>query len=171
MAKRERIVSALLLIFVSACSSPNTTVDLDGVLAERAYDVQRPNLNDIGITELTYKVNMPYPGRAITDEKMQLLKDRGWRQCAQFKGEWGHFGDRTVVPPELVHQYATSFAKESEYLVIVMRYQSPEPPKGVSDAVPSNSVQHVVVLHYDVSTPEARAELGEPYERCLQPLP
>jgi hypothetical protein len=77
-------------------------------------------------TQLSYDVRIKFPQRAIGTEKMQWLSQQGWRACTGEVGDntWQELGAPTKTQPGILHEYIASLVKDSEYLVIMMRYVS-----------------------------------------------
>ncbi len=167
-ASLKILASFLCVVVAGACSTNKVPHKLDALIVDGAYNVRQDQLGHPAVTQLSYQVNIPYPRLAISVEKMQSLKQQGWHQCMQlFRGEWEHFGELTTMPPRMVHQYGTSFAKDLEYLVIAMRYLSADPAKDPTESKPDNDIQHVYILHYDLSAKEVQTEIGKDVESCL----
>ena len=159
---------AFLLLALGGCSIAESRTALDILMADGAHDVHRVNLEHPAVTQLSYNVEIRYPSVAISVEKIKSLKQQGWHQCSQHKGQWDHFDDSTVKPPRLVHQYLLSFAKDGEYIIIAMRYLSALPSSGASESKPDNSIQRVYIIHYDLSVEEVRRQVGGDAESCLR---
>lgn len=163
----EKLSCAFFALFISACSIAESRSDLDVLIADGAYNVHRVKLEGPAVTQVSYDINIPYPGMAITTKKVQSLKQQGWHQCDLDKAKWEHFGDYSVTPHRLVHQYQLNFAKDNELITIVMRYLSVLPAADVSESKPDNATQHVIILHYDLSVKEVRHQMSVRVESCL----
>lgn len=165
----SKIISILLLMLLplAGCSPNRTGDELTALVADSASDVHREKLGSPAVTQLSYQAKIPYPQRAVSDKNLQAMIQRGWRQCSEFgRGEWEHFGDSTVTPPRIVHQYLLSFAKDTEYMVIAMRYLSGVPAKDPTETNPDNDDQHVYILHYDLKDNKVREEMDRVVKTC-----
>src|SRR5712691_4732611 len=115
----------LVLVSFSVLAEPQ--IDSDLLIADGANNVRRIKMQTPAVTQVSYNVNIQYPGVAIPVDKVRLLEKRGWRQCDGDKASWEHFGDYAIEPRRLVHQYQLSFAKRGEFMAIALQYLSALP--------------------------------------------
>lgn len=161
------------MLVLGCCVSPgagSASNDLEALVAKGAFDLRRLQLGSPAVTEIFYKVALEFPGRAIPPEKIARLRNLGWKECAP-RRSWEHFGDYTRKPSRLVHQYGMALATVDQYLVIALQYSSALPAADPTESKPDNKVQQVYVIHYDLSAPEVRKQLGSVVSDCLTPRP
>jgi hypothetical protein len=157
-----------VLVLVSSRVLAEPQIDLDLLIAAGANDVRRIKMQTPAVTQVSYNVNIQYPGVAISVDKVRLLEKQGWRQCDGDKASWEHFGDYAIEPQRLVHQYRLSFARSGEFMAIALQYLSALPSVDPTESIPDNTAQRVNIIHYDLSVEDVRRQMGGLADSCLR---
>lgn len=162
-----RRVSFALWAALIGCSQSGPKSDLDAVIPRGARDVTHEMIGNAAVIRTRFDIDLEYPRRAVDDAAERWLKKRGWRECAQDKGNWEYFGDATAKPPWLVHRYSLMFTRTEEFLVIGMEYRSRLPDPLPARPKPDNRHQYVTFVHYDLSVKGMRAEVSRVAGSCI----
>ena len=99
-------------------------------------------------TQLLFDVKRKYPDLGWDHSSLLVSSASKWRICSgpDF-GRWRVYGDRTTIPPRLVHQHSAMLVKPGRALMIVGNYYSGLPIGGYPLSIkPENSQQHVMVM-------------------------
>lgn len=144
---RLTVITAFLLIGLglSFCSQSKASI-LRSMVVQGAYDVRDYKSTDGGRLQISYNVNLDYPAFAVTDTHYQELRRRGWAECTGTKNVWDSYPDMSADNGKIVHQYIKSWSKGTQFLTIIMRYQSALTKDLKSSSHPDNNVQNVILL-------------------------
>jgi hypothetical protein len=141
--------------------------DVAWAIAPDAMNLARFELGGPGVRQISYFVERRYPEKGVADEKISALVENGWQRCESHRSGWEDFIDGTTSPPTLVHQSLTTLRKfNAEYVVVTLRYGSKWRGHKDGEVVPDNSLQQVVILHYDLSVPEIREQMASTLQSC-----
>jgi hypothetical protein len=164
--KTTTLGCALVMALV-ACTRSGPASELDALIPHAARNIKHEMVGSAAVTRTRFDIELEYPMRAISDDGERWLKQRGWRECAQDKGNWEYFGDATAKPPWLVHRYALTFARSNEFVVIGMEYRSTLPKTFGPNPRPDNRHQRVMIVHYNLSVKGMRDEVRRIAGSCL----
>lgn len=166
MKLKQVIFLANVLLFIGCAAASSQLEDLKLVIPDKAYDVRTDKLEHPAVTQTTFKVNVKYPTVALSDTQVGNLKQRGWTECLGHRSEWESYRDLSTEPNRYIYQRERSFFKREQLLAITMMYVSDGRMSLSSTREPDNEVQRVVVIHYDLSVPEVKAQMGKFIEAC-----
>jgi hypothetical protein len=156
-----------LITTLAACTSSGPAAELDALIPHGARDVKHEMLGSAAVTRTRFEVDLEYPKRAVDDDRERWLRKRGWRECAQDKGNWEYFGDATAKPAWLVHRYSLTYARGAEFIVIGMEYRSALPTAFSANPRPDNHRQRVTIVRYDLTVKGMREEVRRVAGSCL----
>jgi hypothetical protein len=163
-------VFALSLFLCASCSSTaEQHRELQIVTGRDAYDIRSEQLGSPAVMQLTYKVNLKYPQKAVSEREVQRLQAAGWTQCQQATdSDWTYFRDLTTNPNRYVHQYETRLSNGKRLLAVTMMYFSSPERDLAANAGPDNVVQHVIAITYDLGNDNVRRQIGDLISTCKQ---
>lgn len=163
---RLRDMGRTLLFIASSmcCACAAIGQDEAALVAKDAYDIQRRTVVEHAVDQLTYKVHLDFPKQAIDQQRAEDLQKQGWIQCAAIP-PWESFVDGAMQPLRTIHQSQRVFIKDKRLLMAGMQYQS---TGRLQSTKPSNNVQLVSVLTYDISKPAVASQLAAAFPNCLK---
>lgn len=140
-----KLLSTVLFswLLVACASSDRTGPELSQLVVEGASEVSRQSSANGDRLQISYKVSLQYPKKAIDIPQYANLTKSGWRQCLGMSKEWDRIRDTTNNT--VVHQSTSHWAKDDQLLTISLRYYSPYDVNSIVDD-PAHPVQFVVVL-------------------------
>jgi len=165
MSRLRNMRRALLFVASSMCCAC-AAIGQDGaaLVANDAYDIQRRTVVEQAVDQLTYKVHLDFPKQAIDQQHADDLQKQGWIQCAAIP-PWESFVDASVQPLRTIHQSQRVFIKDKRLLMAGMQYHS---TGRLQSMKPSNNIQLVSVLTYDISKPAVASQLAAAFPNCLK---
>jgi hypothetical protein len=105
--------------------------------------------------QISYRMDLDYPDRAIGEQQWQQLRSAGWTQCRSAdpdqeaaNQDWISFADISVKPERTVHQHLTHWSKDDQMIMISLRYYSAT-RNGNPKSRPDNSEQRVDLVFDD----------------------
>jgi hypothetical protein len=132
------------------------------------YATQISSRPGLPVVELSYKVHLAYPKRALPDKKIDLLRKEEWKECDGGDG-WVAFNDATQRPLRRILQYEKRYYRRNEMLIMFLQYSWLVGSQSDQNAPrPANATQDVHVIHYDLTSGEVRAQLSQVAPSCVE---
>lgn len=156
--KSLSVFSVLAASLIVGCSTP-TSSEIDELLVHReARDLKR--YSETNWRQISYVVDVKYPGTALTDTTFAEMTKRGWSKCSGHHAGWDHFVDATKGEgnEQTVFQNNTHWFKDGTLVTVSMRYYAGVTNKKLRIDMPDNTQQHVVVL--ENKNPGVKEQLG-----------
>ena len=161
------IVFVALVTMASAVGA-QPDAELSAFRNRGAFEVRSDTLEDPAVTQLSYKLLLKYPNKAISTKELQRITQLGWSECKALRHEWIYFIDRRNEPAQYVYQSHATFKKNQVLVIVAMRYYSPIGANQAHQREPNNNVQQVVAIRYDLSAPSMRGQLASQVASCLE---
>lgn len=150
--------SILAASLIVGCSTP-TSSEIDELLVQRqARDLKR--FSETNWRQISYVVDVKYPGTTLTDATFAEMTKRGWSKCSGHRVGWDHFVDATKGDgdEQTVFQNNSHWFKNGALVTVSMRYYAGVTNKKLRVDAPDNTQQHVVVL--ENKNPGVKEQLG-----------
>ncbi|HKP23671.1 MAG TPA: hypothetical protein VJV39_07380 [Dongiaceae bacterium] len=105
--------------------------------------------------QISYTVELEYPGRAVGEPQWDQLIETGWVRCRSANpdqkaanDDWDDFEDASVTPGRTIHQHLTNWLRDDQMTTIRLRYYSGL-QNGYPVTRPDGTEQHVdLIFHH-----------------------
>jgi hypothetical protein len=140
------LLPAVLSSLLTGCAVATSSIE-QALIREDARNVQRLSFPESKTKQISYDVELVYPGTALADSHFAQLTKLGWSKCYGYREGWESYIDASKEGHERsVFQNLSYWYKDKALLTIAMRYDaSAAPDKRRLDA-PDNRWQRVVIL-------------------------
>jgi hypothetical protein len=128
-----------------ACSTSTAAID-ELLIHREARDVKKRS--EINWRQISYSVDIKYPGTALTDATFAQMKKLGWSKCSGYPDGWDRFVDASKGEgrEQTVFQNNSYWFKDGVLVTISMRYYAGVTKDKRRVDSPDNARQQVVVI-------------------------
>jgi hypothetical protein len=157
--------NVFLALLLTACAPQSSVDDIQKeLIADQAYDIQKRNIADTGVAQLTYKVRLDFPKQAIDSDRATMLRGHGWVECSTIP-PWEGYADIAMQPSRFIHQSQRTFVKGSQLLAVGMQYLS---HSGKQRSTPDSNEQHVLIMKYDIANEGVKQQMSVVFPECFK---